>query len=307
MSAVRAMRGSWRRIAATALSGVIAATPAGAQRGVFRSTVDSVVVDVSVRQRGESVTGLAAADFRITDNGVPQVIVDLSRETLPVDVTLVVDLSGSLTGPLVESLKRAIDAVAGRLRPTDRAGVIVFDQHIREISRLETGRLGVRPEMFGAPRGLTALNDAIAASVIVPADAARRRMAIVFTDGNDVTSFLDERDLVDAAARCDVAVFGVVVTDGTTRVPQPMKHPALLRSLADTTGGVLVVLQRDEDLGASFVRALEDFRTRYVLRYEPTRTTATGWHALTVGLTRRGAFEVRARRGYFDDTVSTAR
>ena len=64
----------------------------------------------------------------------------------------------------------------------------------------------------------------------------------------------------------------------------------------------MTVVQRDADLGASFIRELEDFRTSYVLRYSPTGVPAGGWHDVDVRLNRPGRFEVRARKGYFGET-----
>jgi hypothetical protein len=132
-------------------------------------------------------------------------------------------------------------------------------------------------------------------------------MAIVMTEGQDGGSFLDEPELFDVAARTDMAVFVVAVTDGTSRVPQRPSNERMLRALANATGGAVAVVQRDADLGASFIRELEDFRTSYVLRYSPNGVPAGGWHDVDVRLNRQGRFEVRARKGYFGETSADSR
>jgi len=86
------------------------------------------------------------------------------------------------------------------------------------------------------------------------------------------------------------------------RVPQRPSNERMLQALADRTGGALTIVQRDADLGASFVRELEEFRTSYVLRYSPTGVPAGGWHDVEVRINRQGTFEVRARKGYFGET-----
>ena len=58
---------------------------------------------------------------------------------------------------------------------------------------------------------------------------------------------------------------------------------------------------RNQDLGPAFVRALNDFRTSYVLRYAIQGQAKAGWHELQVRVTRPGEYEVRARKGYFGD------
>lgn len=291
--------------AATWTAASLAATPA--QVPSYASLTSSVVVDVSVRQGDQPVMGLSVEDFRLTDNGIVQTLASASREVLPLDVTLILDTSDSISGTMFQSLQRATAAVADSLQPTDRASLVIFDQHIRQVTGFEPGREGVRTDVLHTPQGLTALFDAIAASLITRVEPTRRRMAIVITDGADVVSFTDERDVVDLAARSGVAVFAVAVTDGTTRVPVRASNPALFRALTSTTGGALTVLQRDQDLSRTFVRAVEDFRTSYVLRYTPSHTTAAGWHDLSVTVTRRGRYDVRARKGYFNDFVATVR
>jgi VWFA-related protein len=269
-----------------------------AQQPNFNASVDAVVVDVAVTRAGKPVADLTARDFRLTDNGVVQTVSDVSRETLPVDVTVVADISGSREGPLLDSFRRGFHAVRQRLRPDDRAELILFDPRIQVVPDLERSHVVVTVEARNAGGGSTALLDALAAALIRPAVPARRRMAIVFTSGQDAGSFLDEPDLLEVAARSGVAVFAVTVTDGTSLVPQRPANPAFLGELTGSTGGAFVALQRDQDLGTSFVQALDEFRTSYVLRYMPT-APAPGWHVLGVSVARPGPYEVRARKGYF--------
>ena len=74
-----------------------AGTPASSlQQPSFRSDVELVVVDVSVTNRSRSVHGLEPADFQLLDNGVPQRIDLLSADTVPIDVSVIVDISSSI-------------------------------------------------------------------------------------------------------------------------------------------------------------------------------------------------------------------
>jgi VWFA-related protein len=287
-----------RAISLLAAAALGALSLAAAQRPVFRSAVDSVMVDVSVRHDNRPVADLAAADFEIQDNGVVQTIAEVSREALPIDVTLVVDLSGSVQGPLLGSLQRAMAAVDARLAPGDRARVVTFNEHVREVHELAPSGAFPAPVMR-QPSGTTSMIDALTVSLITPLDPDRRHVAILFSDGRDMMSFLDEAALVDVAKRIGQTVFAVAVADGTRDRPAHAGAEAFLRTLTDTTGGELTVMQRDDDLETSFVRALDDFRTSYVLRYTAAGVAREGWHTLTVKILRRGDYDVRARTGYF--------
>jgi VWFA-related protein len=145
---------------------------------------------------------------------------------------------------------------------------------------------------------MTALFDAIAMSLITERQANRRQMAIVFTDGQDNVSVLDDATVIEVARRSEAAIFGVAITSGLARAPRQAAHADMFRVLADLTGGRFTVLQRDQDLGSSFSQAFADFRTSYVLRYVLSGVPRRGWHALTVTVKRPGAYDVRARKGY---------
>ncbi len=265
---------------------------------VFRSSVDSVSVDVSVRQRGRDVTDLAAADFDVLDNGLTQRIVDISREALPIDVTIVVDLSGSVQGQVLDALTRAIGAVGQRLRPMDRTSIVTFNTRVSEVRALAPGGLPT-PVTLGTPVGGTSLFDAVTVSLIAPPEPGRRRMALIFTDGLDTSSFVDGSSLIEVAKRSEMAVFTVALASGTANRRQRPPHEVLFGDLAEATGGAMVVLQRDQDLSVSFVQAFDDFRTSYVLRYAHDGPVQPGWHELAVRVTRRGTYDIRAKQGYF--------
>jgi Ca-activated chloride channel family protein len=292
------------RSLAAALLGAAVTVPLPAAQTAFRSGVDFVIVDVSVRLGGEPVTDLSTADFQLHDGGIEQTLDEVSRETLPIDVLFVIDLSGSVEGPLLESLTRAVGAVQDRLRPTDRISVVTFNHRIREIDAVSVGALAA-PLRLGVPMGQTSLIDAMVVGLIRAPEAGRRRMAIVFTDGLDTTSFLDGATLLEVARRAETAVFTVALTYGTTQPEPRPPHQPLLESLAELTGGTFAVLQHNQDLGdlgASFVQAFDEFRTSYVLSYAYQGPARDGWHPLSVRVRRpspRGTYEVRARQGYF--------
>jgi VWFA-related protein len=279
-----------------AIAALLFAPSARAQQATFRAAVDSVSVDVSVHQQGRAVTDLTDRDFELLDNGVVQKNVSVSREPLPIDVTLVIDLSHSVGGSLFQALERGTAALRARLRASDRVRVVTFNERVRVRGMLERPEAELR---LGQPGGLTSLFDATVVALITEPRPERRRMAILFTDGGDVTSFQDGPMLLEVAQRSDMAVFIVALAAGFGSLVIPPGEQPLFEELADRTGGVATVLNTNENLADPFVRALEDFRTSYVLRYTYGGPLAAGWHTLQVRITRRGEFTVRARQGYF--------
>ncbi len=300
-----------RLLVASGLAAFAIVVSAAAQQTVFRGTVDSVELDVALLSGKKSVAGLTAADFEIRDNDVKQTILDVSREAQPVDVTLLIDISGSVTDELMKAILRAVERVRKELRQNDRLAIVSFNQRVREHVALKpagsVGRITV-----DKPSGMTSMYDAIAVSLATPPPQGRRQMVLLFTDGVDTRSFLDEPAVLDVAGRSRTAIFVVgagsgpgmpfdffaKLTDATGGMTQIVPFMPI-HIVVNTPNGRLEGVNEADLLGAPFLRALDEFRTSYVLRYTLQGVKRAGWHDLVVKVTRPGTnYTVRARRGY---------
>ena len=67
--------------------------------------------------------------------------------------------------------------------------------------------------------------------------------------------------------------------------------------LAEDTGGSVLVAERSDQLRDTFLRVIRDFKSRYILSYQPRGVEPGGWHAIDVSVKGRRA-QVTARRGY---------
>jgi VWFA-related protein len=291
--------GTIRACVAIAGVAVAASMPAARVRAqapqdapVFRADVDAVTVDVSVRRGDRPVTGLAAGDFELTDNGVPQSVTALSYEKLPVDVTVLLDVSGSVTGAVLAQLRQAVVDLQARLEPQDRLRIVTFNMRVQRILDLAAPR-GAAARVFAsiAPGGSSAVIDAVAVALASPGAPDRRQFVVLFTDGKDSVS-INTPSMLLATARRTSPTISIVLALPVRAAPDPMYV-----DLAAETGGTVVALLPKDSLGNSFRRALEQFRSSYVITFSPQGVPRTGSHALEVRVTRTGV-EVRARRGY---------
>ena len=144
---------------------------AQAQAPTFRAAAEGVTVEVSVQAGNRPVTGLRLSDFTLHDNGVPQTIVDLTYATLPIDVTVVLDISFSVSGALLDRLQRAVAQLVRDL-PVEP---------VRRRDRLERHRAGTLPWSGSRPPrrsiGLTNLPIPDEGTAIVKREAAAVRQA----------------------------------------------------------------------------------------------------------------------------------
>ena len=179
-----------RRLLVSALLALSVATAAAQQ--VFQSGVDAVIIPVAVRSGNKPVTGLTAADFELRDNGVVQEIRSVAAESIPIDVTLLLDLSSSVDGPMLQRLKTAVADTAALLRSDDRIRLVAISQVLREVFPL-LPKSGAMPLDTLRAEGATSLYDGLAATMMRATEPGRRQLIVAFTDGRDSTSVIDEK------------------------------------------------------------------------------------------------------------------
>jgi VWFA-related protein len=212
----------------------LSAPSAGAPQGqTFRTTTDVVTVDVSVRVDGRSVPGLTAVDFELLDNGVRQRIDVAQTAAVPVDLTIIADLSGNRFRPwnvrvdmpaVAAAVESDVREIATLLRPDDRVRVLGVDTYAHRIAPLQTpSRLpAIRTVAAG---GMAALHDAIVAALVQPVEPGRRHIVVAQTKGTDTISAVDAAGVRDVAARSDallhvVAMGSEFVTEAKLRLLQ---------------------------------------------------------------------------------------
>jgi VWFA-related protein len=267
---------------------------------VFSTGVEVVRVDVSVTRNGELVEGLRASDFKVRDNGVLQAVEIVGDPrgvadgvSKPIDVVLALDVSDSVNGQPLRQLKAAAHALVDVLRPEDAFSLLTFSSRVRLAVSPADSRARAHEVIEATQSQLTtSLYDAAFAAVAT-ADASRGRpLALVLSDGRDHGSWLEPEQVLRAAEGSELVV-DVVFTRKEESEQQ------FLRDLATTTGGEEWRADYGQ-LQKVLLKALEQFRSRYTLRYERQGGSRAGWHEFDVRVRRPGV-KVRARSGYVEE------
>ena len=98
---------------------------------VFKSDVSLVRVDVQVLSAtGQIIGKLQREDFELRESGQVRQIVNFGRENLPLDLILLLDVSGSMR-PHVERIANAAHEALSVLGNEDRVAILVFDRSTR--------------------------------------------------------------------------------------------------------------------------------------------------------------------------------
>lgn len=285
-----------RRLAFIATYILLLTSLADAQMPTISVRTDEVRVDVLVSDHGKPVLDLKASDFDVRDNGVKQEIRYAGARQIPTSVILVLDMSGSVVGESHVHLKNAGDTLLSGLKNDDLAALITFSYSLKLDAPLTADIPLVREALNGtipSPSGTTSLIDAAYAGVIYAEAEADRPLLILFSDGLDTSSHLKDASVFDSARRSDVTVYAVSVDQ--------LKDRKFLRELCKISGGNFFEIESTEDIGAVFVRILDEFRQRYLLTYTPEGVDKSGWHELEVRVKNRSHDRILARPGYMAD------
>jgi VWFA-related protein len=300
----------WLSVLGAALLVTQSTAPASPQQepaSTFRSAADVVSVEASVRRERRPVTGLKITDFELLDNGVPQEIADLSYERLPIDVTIVLDVSASVTGAVLDQLRQSVRQLKSDLGARDRLKLVAFNMQVRRLADFEAPASATDASFASlAGHGSSAIFDSVAVSLAAPAVEGRRHLIVLFSDGQDSSSITDPEVLFDVARRTTPTVDIVLASPIPEHAASPFarspgKPPItigrLYDQLARETGGMVVSTSAGENLASTFRRVLADFRSSYVLYFTPKGVDRNGSHSLDVRVKQEGT-EVRSRRGY---------
>ena len=272
---------------------------------IFRVTTTAVSVNVSVSRGNTPVLGLTAADFAVMDQGVRQTITSVSSGEVPIDVSLVVDVSGSTTGE-IKKFQSSVTAMAAMLRPIDRVRLLSFSSEVRELSALSAASTLPAVEQLAAG-SLSSIYDAIAVPLLSATPVGRRHLIVAFTDGIENRSVINGDQLVAIAQRSE-AVLHVVSPGQLPSIDEPNEVPLnparmdlsetitaiapdqpRLKQVVEATGGSI-------HLGSTMVNDFRKILTEFTSACAdvcPTGVPTTGWHPLSVrffaAVAQRGA------------------
>jgi len=272
---------------------------AGQEQPIFKSTVRTVPVYATVIDTGgRLVPDLEQADFTVLDNGKPADIALFSNESQPFTAVVMLDTSASMTASL-KLLNRAAEQFLLRLLPVDKAQVGAFNDKI-QLSGTFTNN---RDELIGALNDLyfgnpTRLNDGIAAGLDALQGIEGRRVVLVFTDGEDTSSRLGFKTVLERSRDEEVMVYSIGLESEYFNGMRVVKsRPSRdLRKISDETGGGYFELQKTADLAPTFTRVAQELRSQYLLGFAPVALDGKV-HKLEVRVAKTG-MTVRARRSY---------
>src|SRR5216683_2160261 len=282
-------------------------------QGTIRVDVNLVLVDATVKTKdGQILANLKKDDFEVREDGVAQKVEIFSRDELPLDVALVLDLSDSI-GPFLAPLRDAATVALAALKPGDEVALFTFSTEAELRLPLTKDKIKIADQIntFDA-RGATNINDGIfvAAEYLLKAPPTGRRVIILISDdvGTDAGG-QGTRDIVTEAIAADAVLYNLKIPGYNP--PGTLLHSAMtpglvdIRKVMEATGGEVFAVKDVANLDTVFSALIQRIKTRYTLGYYTMADGAGGKpHKLDVRLAssfgKKGRdYSILSKNGYY--------
>jgi VWFA-related protein len=238
----------------------------------IRTTSRLVLLDVSVKDAsGGFVSGLSRDNFKVYENGKPEDITQFSNSDVPVTVGIAVDESGSMRPKRAEVITAAL-VFNQASNPMDEMFIINFNEKARRglpddvlfSDKVQQLRAAL---WQGNPEGRTALYDAIEMALNQLEFGRRdKKTLVVISDGGDNHSQHTQDDVMRDVLRSVATIYTIGLYDED----DPEKNEAVLKKLANVSGGVFYHPEKLPEIVPICQQIAKDIRTRYTIGYVPS-------------------------------------
>jgi Ca-activated chloride channel family protein len=297
------------RLLLVALLGLVVVPPAPADQDapVFGVGLDLVNVTVTVRDDdGDLVSDLPVEDFVVTEDGREQTLqlfapaIDpTDREELTLNLGMLFDTSESMRESLKLSKASAVRFLDSIPRARDLI-LIFFDRDI-QISRYNSeNQQGIFERILATEgQSYTALYDSIVAYLSRVIDTPGRKVAVIFSDGNDTISSVSAPQVIDLVRSTNVTIYPVAFSgDRGSGTRAAIRSRAFLGELAKTTGGQVFRPTAYREFARIYNQILDELSGQYVLGYVSDNPAMDGKYRRLEVEVRRPGLRVRHRPGY---------
>jgi len=278
---------------------------------------------------GRSLSTLNKEDFRVQEDGVEQQIFYFEPISAPINVVLLLDLSGSTRdnrSVMINTAKNFIDSLGAQ----DRIAVAAFTRKFVLASDFTTDKKELKKSVDKMKKisGGTAFYDGMWATLDLLRRVKNSRKAIVvLTDGVDESLLESGREesnhsfeeLLARVGEEDATIYPLYLKKDETDLTNELKNPDLsewrrrrlerrlapnlaahrqVEQLAEESAGSVFVVEGENELDGVYQKVASELRLMYSLAYSSTNTAHDGkFRKISVTVKAEGAV-TRTRRGY---------
>jgi len=218
---------------------------------------------------------LTKDDIAVTIDGKPAPVSDArlaSSETTPLDVVVLVDVSGSMEGRPLALAKEAAKGFVAQLAPQDRVAIVTFANDVSLAQDYTTDHAAAAAVLDGLTAGgNTALYQATAAAAVkIGTSASSRRAIVLLSDGADygTDGAVSREQAVQAVTSVAAPVFAI--GEGTDL------DTAYLRQIASATKGRYLEAPDPSQLADLYASVARLLHSQYIVTFDASSVKQAG-------------------------------
>jgi VWFA-related protein len=254
--------------------------------------VPVVTLDViATTQHGDLLTGLKKENFRVLEDGQPQIITNAGPSDAPITMVVLMEFSARFSGWYSYQAKFWADALFPNLKQKDWVALVTFDMKPRTEVDFTQNKDEVRQALYSLYfPGFSESNvfDALLDTVDRLKDVKGKKSVLVLASGIDTFSRHTLDQTLKALRGTDVTIFCVGVDKPVSNWLELQGHLGGMRELnflqaenqlktfAQMSGGFAWFPQFDGELPGVMRDVTEFLRHQYTITYTPSNHAADG-------------------------------
>lgn len=299
----------------------------------IRLRAEEVLLNITVIDPyGRQATDLRKDEFIIAEDDKRQDISSFVISSVPVNVILMLDASGSIVSE-ISSLREAAMGFVSQLRPEDKVAIMEFHTKIELLQdwtsnaedlrhaiswRFKPGM--VRTKEGHSQYGMTSLYDALYLSAQEQLSKIEGRKAIILlTDGDDSSSKVTYDQALTSIIRSGAVVYvvskarefinavkprnalGRVFSDPRLKeyLARLERAEQIMTDLSKRTGGQIFSPLKSEEMKDVYAQVARELKNQYIITYVPKNETRDGRLRHVKVFLTRNAYQARTRESYY--------
>ncbi len=207
---------------------------------------------------------LERSDVTLSQDGQQVDFVLRALESEPIEVVLLLDVSGSMAGAPIAAARTAASEFVGQLPPNSDIAVVTFGTEVEVVADFTTEPEELLTAIASVTAtGETAVYDAVIEAVRLVQEAPRsRQFVVLLSDGGDTESIATLADTIRALAEVDVGFYAVSLRGSEF-------DPAALEGMADASEGRVVAATDAAGLSAVYEDIAAELIAQYAAVFQP--------------------------------------
>ncbi len=265
--------------------------------------VIEMAIPIAVIDRyGNYVRGLTKDNFELFEDDKPIEISYLNlinRQKGDFHLILLIDISSSMKDKMDYIKDAAKMFLEDLMRKSDKAIVIFFNHEVIEDTDFsnDINEL-VNSISLAFPFGATSLYDAIAHCINLVKGVSGRNIIVVFSDGEDNSSFIDPYTLMKKAEKSNTEIYSI--GKRSYSLSSDDQYKTLLEKISRSSGGIPFFFDHVSEVKKVYKKIRKDIQAKYLLYFTPKKKgLIKTFRKIKVKLKNTKRHKIRTVKGYY--------